>query len=116
MLRDSAVGLFPSYVEGFGLAMLEQLAAGIPTIVGAENREFLVPVGDVNAMTQRAIELLDLSPNEYAALAERCRSIASNFAWEQIAANTIDEYRARISDLGSVSSVDARNGVARSSA
>ena len=32
LLGDCAVGLFPSYVEGFGLAVLEQLAAGIPTI------------------------------------------------------------------------------------
>ena len=32
LLGDCAVGLFPSYVEGFGLAVLEQLAAGIPTM------------------------------------------------------------------------------------
>ena len=32
LLADCAVALFPSYVEGFGLAVLEQLAAGLPTI------------------------------------------------------------------------------------
>src|SRR5436853_2461137 len=31
LLADCAVGAFPSYVEGFGLAVLEQLAAAIPT-------------------------------------------------------------------------------------
>ena len=32
LLGDCAVALFPSYIEGFGLAVLEQLAAGLPTI------------------------------------------------------------------------------------
>src|SRR5207247_11307970 len=33
LLADCTVRAFPSYVEGFGLAVLEQLAAGIPTVV-----------------------------------------------------------------------------------
>ena len=30
LLSDCTVAAFPSYVEGFGLAVVEQLAAGIP--------------------------------------------------------------------------------------
>ncbi|OLE96390.1 MAG: hypothetical protein AUG75_21115, partial [Cyanobacteria bacterium 13_1_20CM_4_61_6] len=32
LIGGCAAGVFPSYVEGFGLAILEQLAAGIPTV------------------------------------------------------------------------------------
>ena len=32
LLADCTVGAFPSYAEGFGLAVLEQLAAGLPTV------------------------------------------------------------------------------------
>ncbi|PYK31584.1 MAG: hypothetical protein DME57_03125, partial [Verrucomicrobia bacterium] len=32
LIANCAVGLFPSYIEGFGLSVIEQLAAGIPTI------------------------------------------------------------------------------------
>ena len=32
LLSDSTVGAFPSYAEGFGFAVLEQLASGIPTV------------------------------------------------------------------------------------
>jgi hypothetical protein len=32
LLADSTLGAFPSYIEGFGLAVIEQLAAGLPTV------------------------------------------------------------------------------------
>ena len=53
---DCTVGAFPSYVEGFGLAVLEQLAAGLPTvaynlpgprdILKSTLPDLLVPCGD----------------------------------------------------------------------
>jgi glycosyltransferase involved in cell wall biosynthesis len=110
LLADCAVGLFPSYVEGFGLAILEQLAAGIPTIAfdvpgprdifGADGRDFLVPAGDVEAIAQRALDVLDLAPNEYEALATRSRAIAERFQWEKIAADTIERYRGALARHG----------------
>ena len=32
LIADCVMGIFPSHVEGFGLALLEQLAAGLPTV------------------------------------------------------------------------------------
>ncbi len=32
LLADCTVGAFPSYVEGFGLAVIEQMAAGLPVV------------------------------------------------------------------------------------
>ena len=104
LIRNCTVGLFPSYIEGFGLSVIEQLAAGIPTIAydvpgprhifaGASSAQFLVPVGDTNAMVARATEILRMNESDYAALSANCRQIAEQFRWEQIAANTAQDYR-----------------------
>jgi glycosyltransferase involved in cell wall biosynthesis len=106
LIGGSAVGLFPSYIEGFGLSVLEQLACGIPTIAydvpgprhifNGTGPEFLVPVGNVKAMTNRALEILRTSESDYSALSAKCRQIAAQFRWEQIAADTIREYTAAL--------------------
>jgi glycosyltransferase involved in cell wall biosynthesis len=102
LIANCAVGLFPSYIEGFGISVIEQLAAGIPTIAynvsGPRHifdrtaAQFLVPVGNVKVMTDRALEILRMNANDYTALSTRCRQIAAQFRWEQIAADTIQEY------------------------
>jgi glycosyltransferase involved in cell wall biosynthesis len=103
LLSSCAVGLFPSYVEGFGIGVLEQLACGIPTIaynvpgprqiLGA-NEKLLTPPGDAKAMAERAIEILRMDASAYAALSKDCRSIAEQFRWEQIGVDTLQQYRA----------------------
>jgi glycosyltransferase involved in cell wall biosynthesis len=102
LIGGSVVGLFPSYIEGFGLSVLEQLASGIPTICydvsgprhifGATGRDFLVPAGNTKAMTDRALEILRMNETDYGALSTACRQIAAQFRWEQIASDTIREY------------------------
>ena len=104
LLSSCAVGLFPSYVEGFGIAVLEQLACGIPTIaynvpgprqiIAANQTNLLTPLGDAKAMADRAVEILRMDVGAYRALSADCRSIAEQFRWEQIAADTLHEYRA----------------------
>jgi glycosyltransferase involved in cell wall biosynthesis len=102
LLADSAVGAFPSYVEGFGIAVLEQLAAGIPTVafdvagprdmLGRVSSELLVPAGDVPRFAETLIRLLqsDLAP--YQILAARCQEIAAEFSWPEIARRTAETY------------------------
>lgn len=112
LLADCTVGIFPSYVEGFGLAILEQLAAGIPTvafdvpgprhILTGVSKELLTPAGDVSAMAERALEILRMDPAEYVALSERCRSIARKFQWEQIAEDTANQYRTALAKRGRI--------------
>jgi hypothetical protein len=43
-------------------------------------------------MVERALEILRMNENDYTALSTRCRQIAAQFRWEQIAADTIQEY------------------------
>jgi glycosyltransferase involved in cell wall biosynthesis len=107
LIAHCAVGLFPSYIEGFGISVIEQLAAGIPTIAydvsgprhifGGAGSEFLVPVGNVKAMADRALEILRMNESDYSELSARCRRIAQPFRWEQIASDTIREYTAALS-------------------
>ena len=89
LLANCTVGAFPSYVEGFGLAVIEQLAAGLPTvaydtpgprgILERELPEMLIPSGDVAAFASALTRLLRLSADEYRDLSARsvsgCRSI-----------------------------------------
>jgi glycosyltransferase involved in cell wall biosynthesis len=112
LLADCALGLFPSYVEGFGLAVLEQLAAGIPTIaydvagpreILAFRRDiFLTRAGDTAAIAARAVELLRISPNEIATLASECVAEAAKYRWSEIAEETVRHYRGALARLRDV--------------
>ncbi|MFM6472484.1 MAG: glycosyltransferase family 4 protein, partial [Dolichospermum sp.] len=58
LLSGATVGAFPSYIEGFGFAVLEKLASGLPTIaydvpgpreiLKLLDGSLLTPVGDVS--------------------------------------------------------------------
>jgi N-acetyl-alpha-D-glucosaminyl L-malate synthase BshA len=68
LLRGADLFLLPSETESFGLAALEAMACGVPVIasrvggipevVTEGESGFLAPVGDVAAMTDRAIAAL----------------------------------------------------------
>ena len=110
LLADCAVALFPSYVEGFGLAVLEQLAAGLPTIaydipgprqiLHSQRARLLTPVGDTAALAARASEILALSVPDYERLSAECSAIARSYRWSEIASHTIDQYRAALRSVG----------------
>jgi glycosyltransferase involved in cell wall biosynthesis len=106
LIGGSVVGLFPSYIEGFGISVLEQLACGVPTIAydvsgprhifAAGGARFLVPAGATQAMVNCALEILRMNESDYSALSAQSRQIAETFRWEQIASDTIREYAAAL--------------------
>src|SRR5450432_335751 len=110
LLADGVVALFPSYIEGFGLAVLEQLAAGLPTIaysvpgprqiLDPQRDLLLTPAGDPAAMAARACDILALPLPEYERLSQACMAIARRYRWSEIAAETIDQYRRALDSLG----------------
>jgi glycosyltransferase involved in cell wall biosynthesis len=112
LLADCAVGLFPSYIEGFGLAVLEQLAAGIPTlaydvpgprqILESRRDTFLTPEGDIGALANRAIQILQSSRQDYVELSAQCVALCGKYRWSEIAGETARKYQIafdRLSDL-----------------
>ena len=108
LLSDCTVGAFPSYVEGFGLAVIEQLAAGIPVtaydtagphdILNRNLPELLVPNGDPDALGAAVTRLLQAPLDRYRDVAQRCVRTAQEFSWPAIARDTLAAYRRAISD------------------
>ena len=109
LLADCTVAAFPSYVEGFGFAVIEQLAAGLPVvaydtpgprdILARISSELLVPSGDTKGFADELLRLLRLEANDYRELAEKSATRASDFSWPQIARQTISAYR-EVLELG----------------
>ena len=106
LLADCTVGAFPSYVEGFGLAVIEQLAARIPTvafdqggprdILKATMPQLLVPVDDIGRFANSVVTILNLPLAEYEQLGETSVKTASRYSWSDIANDTIGRYRAAL--------------------
>ena len=103
VLADCTIGAFPSYAEGFGLAVLDQLAAGLPTvaydvagprdILGDHLPGLLVPDGEIEAFAVALSDILRAPADEYEQISQTCRTIASEFSWDEIAQNTLDAYQ-----------------------
>jgi alpha-1,3-mannosyltransferase len=89
-LSRAAVAAFPSHAEGFGLALLEALAAGVPVVaraqpahrgvLGEELVDRLVDFGDHAAAAAALRAALDLDPETAATLDARERERARVFA------------------------------------
>ncbi|MFP4296917.1 MAG: glycosyltransferase family 4 protein [Spirulinaceae cyanobacterium] len=103
LLKEATVGAFPSYIEGFGFAVLEKLASGIPTVaydvpgpremLGLLKTESMVKAGDVEAFSQKVIEFLHLNQVQYEQLSQDCIEVSQQFSWAKIARDTLDVYQ-----------------------
>jgi len=103
LLREATIGVFPSYIEGFGLAVLEKLAAGIPTVAYDvpgpremlkffDHPPLMTPSGDVAAMAERLLTLLGQPEAEYARLSEQARAVAGRFRWSDVVDSLLEIY------------------------
>jgi len=109
LLSGCAVGAFPSYVEGFGMAVVEQLAAGLPTvaydapgprdILRAQFPELLVAPGDTAKFSGTVSEIFERGSGAYRELSERSAKTALRFSWPTIARDTAAEYRRHLHDV-----------------
>jgi glycosyltransferase involved in cell wall biosynthesis len=107
LYKASAVFLYPSRYEGFGLPTLEAMACGtpvvasnrssIPEVVGAGGT--LVDPDDIEAMAQATAHLLR-NPSARAEHSRRAIRRAAEFSWEQTARLTYGVYE-RVAATGS---------------
>jgi len=84
--------ILPSICEGFGLALLEAMAAGLPAIttpnsIGPELIEddyngYIVPIRDTNAITLSIRRLLSKSDIELSEMRRNARETAKKFSWD----------------------------------
>lgn len=103
ILKNTKVGIFPSFVEGFGLAIVEKLALGIPVvafdipgpadILKPIDETLLVPLGDVNSMIEKLNILLSLSEDDYNKIVIKCLARAQDFKNKNVANQFIEIYR-----------------------
>ncbi len=105
LLGDCSLGVFPSYIEGFGFGVLEMLAASLPVIAydapGPPMMlppEYLVPRGDVHAMASKVIALLS-RPDDIASARAWARRRAREFTWERAAQLTSQVYSNGVATL-----------------
>ena len=102
LLSGATVGAFPSYMEGFGFAVLEKLACGLPTVaydvpgpremLGLLDKSLMIPVGDLEKFTAELTELLQLGETAYNQLSQRCTQVARAFSWSRIAKEQLEVY------------------------
>ncbi|TAN37110.1 MAG: glycosyltransferase family 1 protein [Verrucomicrobia bacterium] len=98
LMQQAAVLIYTSPKEGWGLSVIEANACGTPVVASAAPglREsvkhgetgFLVPHGDVDALTQRLGQLLS-DPVLYAALRRNGIAWAQTFTWERATTETL---------------------------
>jgi len=97
------VGVFPSRIESFGLAMAESLAAGLPTVAtevgalpeliedGTTGR--LVPSANVEALATALVEVLQNPESARLRAVRGQEDIRGRFSWDSAAEATLRIYR-----------------------
>lgn len=97
LIKASKVFIFPSYFEGWGLAVAEALVCGLPVICydipalhevfGECHSVFLVPVGEVESLAVSVLSVLEMT--EIQQLAKASRAYAKRFNWKKVAARDL---------------------------
>lgn len=98
LLKEFKVGLFPSYLEGFGFSVIELFSAGIPVIAydapgpsSILSDQFLVPPGDWISMAKKLIFYLK-NDNERKQVQNYFIQSSGRYDWKDIAKATVEEY------------------------
>ncbi|MBI4142643.1 glycosyltransferase family 4 protein [Candidatus Uhrbacteria bacterium] len=104
LLSRASVFLYPTLAEGFGMPILEALAAGVPVVTTrghaheevAGNAALLVNPLDTDAIADALATLLE-HPDRRANLVHRGQQRAAQFTWEQSAQATWGELQSVLS-------------------
>lgn len=96
ILKSAKVFVFPSYEEGFGIAILQAMACGLPVVAYdlPEYREIFrnqlvtVPLGRIDLMSQKIDFLLE-NPIVASSIGEAGVGLASGYDWDKVAQREI---------------------------
>lgn len=99
-LKSSRVFIFPSYEEGFGIAVLEAMACGLPVVawdLPVYHEVFpkgmvKVPVGDVKKFAEEVLRLLN-DPELYVEMRNDAIETASKYDWDKIVEKELELFK-----------------------
>lgn len=84
--------VLPTIFEGFGLVIVEAMAAGLPVIttphsIGPElitddENGYIIPIRDVEAIRKAISTLREKTTDEYLAMRKKARAAAMEYSWE----------------------------------
>lgn len=108
-LADADAGLFPSYLEGFGIAVIEQLAAGLPVFAydvpgpcDSLPPDWRVPAGHWWALADRVSTFLSQPTHIHRHIAEQARQRARLYSWTPLAQQWDHTYRLLLASLNRI--------------
>lgn len=100
LLKSSKLFIFPSLFEGWGLAVAEALACGLPVVAydipalreifGACESVFLVPAKNVDGMAATVLDILNLSEEELLRLSDYSEAFSRQFSWDDVARKDLE--------------------------
>ena len=95
LLKDAKMGVFMTYVEGFGIGLLEMLASGTPVVTwdvpGPKEmyqhglRDLIVAPGNLSRTTESILNLIQLRFKEYEKISSEAINISRKFKWTDVA-------------------------------
>jgi glycosyltransferase involved in cell wall biosynthesis len=98
LLANCSVGIFPSYIEAFGLGILEMLAASIPVIAYDSPgppmmlpNDYLVSCGDIEQISVKVVKLLQ-NQDKLIQARQWAKRRSQDFCWQKIAKQTSEIY------------------------
>lgn len=92
LIKACKVSISPSYEEGWGIAVCEALACGLPVVaydlpayqVFGDEAMIKVPVGDKRALSEAILSLLS-DESLRCEMGRKAREVASHFSWDKVA-------------------------------
>ena len=100
LLKSSKIFIFPSLFEGWGLAVAEALACGLPVVAydipalrenfGKCQSVFFTRPKNFKELSLTVLELLNLSRKKLARLGEKSRIFSRKFSWETVAEKDLE--------------------------
>ncbi|MGC8543160.1 MAG: glycosyltransferase, partial [Vulcanisaeta sp.] len=103
LLCSSGLFVSPTYHDSFSLVIAEALSCGLPVITydlpelraiyGGCKSVFFVKKGDINALKDAIIRLLNVNENEYVKLREEAMMCSNRFDWIDVTRRELEIYR-----------------------